>query len=273
MGGPAAEAMAGVWSGQEEQEEGLAVQEERLELRSDGVFTHTMALRSALADGARSFNSESTCSGRWRLYNVKYLGADASAVADRELGFERNAGSPPLLADRLVVCGVNPRVNGFLGQACRLYVEGTGSSPGTATQARRQPVASATQETAEPSEADARRLAEATGRPLDACFAALVECNCCADEAAARLMEAPADPSGPAEDPAPCQESRQRAAAALAEATGRSYAECLAALQASGGDSDAAAVQLLEAPPAKRQRSQGEPDRACWQEPVPTTPE
>eukprot|EP00413_Alexandrium_margalefii_P026378 CAMPEP_0204577420 /NCGR_PEP_ID=MMETSP0661-20131031/42336_1 /ASSEMBLY_ACC=CAM_ASM_000606 /TAXON_ID=109239 /ORGANISM="Alexandrium margalefi, Strain AMGDE01CS-322" /LENGTH=274 /DNA_ID=CAMNT_0051586251 /DNA_START=36 /DNA_END=860 /DNA_ORIENTATION=+ len=251
--------MTGVWLGQEEQQDGLAVQEERLELGCDGAFSHTLALRSALGDGARSFDSESTCSGRWRLYYVKYLGADVNAVSDRELGFERGAGSPPLLADRLVVCGANPRVNGFLGQACRLYPQGGGSARGgTAGALRRPSIDAAREPPPEPSEADARRLSEATGRPLDACLAALVECDCDADEAAARLLEAPAESSGPAVEDAPpaVTEELEAAAAALAEATRRTYAECLAALQASGGNTDAAAVQLLEAPPAKRRRSE-----------------
>merc|ERR1719362_1962955 len=124
------------------------------------------------------------CTGRWHLSFVKFLGADIDAPgADREITFERGTGSQPLLADRLVVCGVNIRVNGFLGSTCRLYPIEAAATPGATSTSW---PSLATDQQALPSKVDAIRVAEATGKSVDACFAALIECNCSMDDAVAR---------------------------------------------------------------------------------------
>lgn len=258
MDAPAVELLAGTWHGQEEEHDGLSVQEERLELQASGAFTHSLAHRFALTGGARRQDSHSSCWGKWRLFNVKYLGADASVVADQEIGLERGADSGPLLAERLVVCGVNPRVNGFVGQACRLYPVEAAAGAGSRPRRASRQVELEEEEAEVPSEEDARRLAEATGRSLDACLTALAECGCCADEAAARLLEAPAEaPAAPAEGPGIQPGELRARAALLVEATGRPLDACLAALERCGGRADEAAAQLLEAHPDPGHGPQG----------------
>jgi len=257
-GAPATEVLLGVWQGASAEEDERSMQQEHLELRVDGTFTHSLMHEMSFTGGSRSC-SQSSCTGRWHLSFIKFLGADVDAAgADREITFERSAGSQPLLADRLVVCGVNPRVNGFIGSACRLYPIKAVNAAVTSTT---RPQLAADQQ-AIPSKADAMRVAEATGRSVDACFAALIECNCDMEEAVARILDTD-EGTGEAAKGIPGllpQEEQhletqwQAASVILAEATGHSREHCLAALQASGGNEEAAAVQLLEEPLSKRPR-------------------
>lgn len=259
QGAPAMEALLGVWQGSSAEGDERSVQQERLELCVDGNFTHRLAHEMVSNGGLRSC-SQSSCAGRWHLSFVKFLGADVDAAgADREITFERGSSSQPLLADRLVVCGVNPWVNGFLGTACRLYPVKAGNA--AATSKTIAPCA-VTEQQALPSKADAMRLAEATGRSLDACFGMLIECNCDMEQAVARFfdavegdnVEAEAGASRSPEKEQHLETQWRAASVILAEATGHPHERCLEALRACGGDEDAAAVQLLEVPLPKRPR-------------------
>lgn len=265
--------LMGKWQGEEEEHDGMSLQSERLALNEDGTFTHCLEHRLSLAndrpanmveevgESSRRNECESSCSGRWRLFNIRHLGADLSAPAnDRELVFERAADSGPLLVDKLIVCGANPTVNGFIGNACRLY-------PADRSDAnRRQSAAAPSQqyelevEDPEPSEADAKQLAEATGHSVDACLAALFQARGNTEEAAIFLLENPSSSSQTAPESLPSrgatnaavaeQSSAGGSAEAVAEATGRTLAECAEALRTHGGQVDDAVVYLLGLPEA-----------------------
>lgn len=280
----AAATLAKVWSGVEEESDGLSVHRERLELRADGSFTHTLAHTFALSKRASGEHDESSCVGHWRVFKVRHLGADVDAAADREIGFSRGSGSPPLLTEKIVVCGVNPHVNGFLGASCRLYPEasrlGVASTPPSQDAPRRSHPggarhcasppedhedANATE--LQPSDSEVRQLAEATGRPPDECLAALLHHGGSIEEAASRLCEGVESEAG---DPAATNgagiesaartvsptmaevialerqsEARSQEGQRLAEATGRTLQECLQALAAHNGRIDDAAAELL----------------------------
>eukprot|EP00747_Dinoflagellata_sp_TGD_P032181 gnl/TRDRNA2_/TRDRNA2_135803_c0_seq1.p1 gnl/TRDRNA2_/TRDRNA2_135803_c0~~gnl/TRDRNA2_/TRDRNA2_135803_c0_seq1.p1 ORF type:complete len:492 (+),score=104.52 gnl/TRDRNA2_/TRDRNA2_135803_c0_seq1:28-1503(+) len=305
-GGPdALLVLADTWCGEEEEHDGLSVQQERLVLREDGSFTHTLSHQLALQGaearrGQRAEDTESSCAGRWRLFNIKHRGADSSAVGDREIAFEPGAESPPLLIDKLVVCGVNPRVNGFVGAACRLYPEARtqqraagrragGGGPRRQRNARNRQSEAADEdgddqalaggddeemrrvEKAEEAELEKRAeaLHEATGRPASICLVALLECEGREEEAVEKLLAMP-DEGGASEPTRASRASKAAAeapsrgaaaagaeqskltdvemkasAARIAEATGRTLPDCLAALRAHDGRADDAVVQLL----------------------------
>eukprot|EP00928_Gymnodinium_smaydae_P049852 TRINITY_DN33487_c0_g1_i1.p1 TRINITY_DN33487_c0_g1~~TRINITY_DN33487_c0_g1_i1.p1 ORF type:complete len:440 (+),score=116.33 TRINITY_DN33487_c0_g1_i1:38-1321(+) len=212
------EELLGTWIGEDEDDDGTSVQSERLELRDDGSFVHTLGHIFPLARDPRDGPSESACSGRWRLYNVRFFGADLSVDGDREICFERGAQSPALHTKSIVVCGTNPRLNGFLGKSCRLKFVRPDGGIGTTGGSGRARVARASANSddseddiagasAESMEAEARKLSEATGRPLDLCLAVLLECGCVVDAAAVKLLELDAD------EPASASESHIASAA------------------------------------------------------------
>jgi len=204
---PVATALVNVWCGFEEETDGLGAQSERLELFADGTFEHSLGhtlTRSRQTDLREP--TESTCSGRWRLYKVRHLGADVDAAGDREIAFELGPGSTPLHQSRMVVCGQNPVVNGFHGAACRLYPEASSQGRDSATKRRRQGEPAAQQEDTDPgvelevvgrppTDAEVRTLTEATGRPSDECYAALLQYGGL-EEAAIRLLEDGGDGDG-----------------------------------------------------------------------------
>lgn len=194
LGGQAYSQLAGIWVGEEEEHDGLSLQQERLQLNEDGTFTHTLAHRFAPVGQAlrasENDNCESSCSGQWRLHNIRHFGADLAATAtDRELKFQSAASSRPVLVDKLIVCGANPAVNGFIGASCRLYPHNRFSNDGAQC---RQQESSHEEVDLQPTEEDAKQLAEATGRSLDACFAALLQAGS-REEAAVLLLENAAD--------------------------------------------------------------------------------
>jgi len=278
VGGQAYRILAGTWVGEEEENDGLSLQQERLELKADGTFTHTLAHRFApLGDALTKVNDncESSCSGKFSLHNIRHLGADVSATpSDRELWFQSGADSRPVLVDKLVVCGANVAVNGFIGATCRLY-------PGDRDGAQTRNQESGAQrhdelevEEPQPTEDDAKQLAEATGRSLDACFAALLQAGS-REEAAVLLLEnaadSPAGDSGVAPGassssapvapgatddfelnaPAPSGATRDTTSASaesVAEATGRPLAQCAEALRAHDGKVNDAVDYLLSLP-------------------------
>jgi prolyl-tRNA editing enzyme YbaK/EbsC (Cys-tRNA(Pro) deacylase) len=196
LGGQAYSQLAGIWVGEEEEHDGLSLRQESLRLNEDGTFTHTLAHRFAPMGQAlrasENDNCESSCSGQWRLHNIRHFGADLAATAtDRELKFQSAAGSRPVLVDKLIVCGANPAVNGFIGASCRLYPRNRFSNDGA--QCRQQESSHEELDLdLQPTEEDAKQLAEATGRSLDACFAALFQAGS-REEAAVLLLDNSAD--------------------------------------------------------------------------------
>lgn len=248
-GSDAWRALLGRWQGQEE-DEASNMKCEALELKADGSFEHSVW---HIPDQPHN----STCSGRWQLFNVRHLGADLAAQTDRELSFERGQYSIPLHVEKLVVCGVNPEVNGFLGAACRLY-PAKEAAPRRPTRA---PTLLPAQR--EPTEEDAKVLVEVTGLPLQECLAALTETRMDHDAAVKKLLRLQDDadgetqPAGPEDGRGPRPTSRDQtgdppeaSAEALAEATGRSIRECAEALQRHGNNADSAVVDLLGLPPS-----------------------
>lgn len=231
--GEAGNYLMNTWCGSEDEDDGMSVTSERLVLHEDGTFAHTVAHRFAISD---SEGSSSTCHGQWRLFNVRHLGADVNAAADKEIGFVRAEGSPTLHVSSLIVCGVNPNVNGFLGAACRLYPERSGAATH---------IDNGVIESYAPKTPDAQFLAEVTGCPIDECFAALFVSNGQRDEAVARLLKLEQSPSSEAPELAhessPCPER----ASQLAEITGQSLAACFDALEQCSGCIDDAVVMLL----------------------------
>lgn len=264
--------LTGIWVGEEEDNDGLSLQQERLELKADGTFKHTMAHRFAPLGDALQANEndqcESSCSGRWSLHNIRHLGADVSApCTDREVTFESSASSRPLV-EKITVCGANPAVNGFIGASCRLYPKDRFKNDGNRTGLResREQQDELEVEDPLPTEDDAKQLAEATGRSLDACFAALMQAGS-REEAAVLLLESVTDsPGGPdvtsdlpnlAEPASTGDASRSSgvssdtpsaSAEAVAEATGRPLAQCVEALRANDGKVNDAVDYLLSLP-------------------------
>ena len=129
VGGPLGAELAQVWRGREHIEvTGGAVevvQTETLELRADGTFRHSVAHRFAFEGGGaqRRPAEDISCAGLWRLFKVRYAGPDSDGPVDRELSFTRAEDSPPLLVERLLVCGDSSGLSEFGGAACRLRPE------------------------------------------------------------------------------------------------------------------------------------------------------
>jgi len=254
------EVLTGTWVGEDEEHDGLSVQNERLQLNGDGTFTHRLAHHVVLppsavarrSAGAADKDCQSSCSGRWRLYNIRHFGADVSAPAnDREVVFERGVGSGQLLTEKLVVCGANPAVNGFVGSSCRLYPtdrDRVGRRVSTHNDQTR-PECELEVEDPEPSEDDAKKLADATGHSVDACLAALVQTGGDTEEAAVLLLENPCEATENMQHRLPTGQDSDLAVAgsaeAVAEATGRTRTQCEEALQKHGGRVDDAVVYLL----------------------------
>eukprot|EP00434_Breviolum_minutum_P016334 symbB.v1.2.014395.t1/scaffold1053.1/size141410/2 len=221
MDDPAATSLVNVWSGTTD-EDG-SQQTERLVLNADGTFEHQVA-HSFGRDSAAS----TECCGHWEVHKVRHMGADLQAEGDRELVFKKSAAVndalAPLITERLVVCGANPVVNGFVGASCRLYPAAEADTAAEAT------VAGEEAETAEPEtaenadesegeeiqelqstkvyhvsmvhgfrlevdDADLQLLHETTGQPKDRCLAALlnvaanVSSEARLETAAAELMD------------------------------------------------------------------------------------
>lgn len=230
--------LLGVWSGEEDLDR--SVQRETLALFEDGTFTHDLAHIVA----GPVLRSSSSCKGQWRLYNIRYFGADVDAAADREIEFEGVCGVSHV--KRLVVCGTNPWVNGFFGSACRLYpvVQGQSSS-------EVQPGDKVNSIVLEPSREHMERLAEAVGQPLERCLAAVRQCGGSLEEAATQLLEStcgedvpPREAGGSSTAPHEAddfEESGRR----LAEVTGKTLESCFASLLAHGCRADLAAASLM----------------------------
>mmetsp|Transcript_41663 Transcript_41663/g.77652 ORF Transcript_41663/g.77652 Transcript_41663/m.77652 type:complete len:518 (+) Transcript_41663:64-1617(+) len=253
------QAMVDTWLGEEEEHEGQSLQQERLELRADGKFTHSLSHRFALANDAPSSDDGSSCRGRWQLFKVRFFGADLSAEGDRELRFQADEGNVPVLVEKIVVCGVNPQLNGFLGAACRLYPASRSNDRSRpARSARRSPVRPSTasdeaeQDDAEPniSEAEIERLAAAVGRSQSECLAALLEHKGDAEAAASHLLECNQETG---QDNAATYDRDEKVdeaqAAGLADATGHSLTQCIEALRLHSGNADSAVLYLLGLPP------------------------
>ena len=121
--------LAQVWRGREHIEVAggavEVVQTETLELRADGTFRHSVAHRFAFEGGGaqRCSAEDISCAGLWRLFKVRYAGPDSDGPVDRELSFTRAEDSPPLLVERLLVCGDSSGLSEFGGAACRLRPE------------------------------------------------------------------------------------------------------------------------------------------------------
>ncbi|CAE8700622.1 unnamed protein product, partial [Polarella glacialis] len=199
--------MIGTWKGSEEEHDGLSVQEETLELEANGTFRHQVGHNFALGNsGRRGERSGSSSEGSWRLVGVKNLGADVDAVGDHELHFEGQAGGPAPLVRKLVVCGANPRVNGFLGYTCRLYpskepraaaendVEEDDVEEAVEFEEDEEAEGEEERIEIEPDEAAVQQIAEVTGRSLDECLAALLEENCNTEAAISRLLDNDSQP-------------------------------------------------------------------------------
>lgn len=262
--------LSGTWRGEEEDHDGLSVQSELLVLNEDGTFMHTLAHRMVLANNqpahlaghtASGLDSEceSSCSGRWKLFAVRHFGADLSAPeGDRELAFERGIASDPLLAEKLVVCGANPVLNGFHGHSCRIKHVSDACDDNVGHEhevgARGRPEYELEVEDPEPSESDAKQLSEATGLSVDACFAALFQAAGNKEEAAVLLLtnSTEAVPHTDAALPPAVDVDASGSAEAVAEATGRTLAECEEALKLHKGVVDDAVVYLLSNAPSLR---------------------
>eukprot|EP00931_Biecheleriopsis_adriatica_P000408 TRINITY_DN100434_c0_g1_i1.p1 TRINITY_DN100434_c0_g1~~TRINITY_DN100434_c0_g1_i1.p1 ORF type:complete len:422 (-),score=95.21 TRINITY_DN100434_c0_g1_i1:61-1326(-) len=265
-----AEALSLVWSGCEEEHEGQSLQEERLELRPDGSFDHRISHQLG------GSHSSSSCTGTWKLFHVKHFGADADALGDRELHFESTAGK--LLLSKLVVCGANPQVNGFIGHTCRLYPE---TSPNQRPRPRLSSHPSEDdkeeeweelgQEHETPDEETVKLVAEAAGCSLDQAMAALMEQSGSAEQAITWLVEhctGSPDTTGKGKDLSvenlpeissgdSCEREDSKARQ-LHEATGRPLAQCRSALSAHGGHVDDAALYLFTLPPQEGVASNNE---------------
>ncbi|CAJ1407430.1 unnamed protein product [Effrenium voratum] len=241
----AATSLATVWKGESELDRGE--HHERLDLRVDGTFEHTISHQI----GDSNHHSTSSCRGRWEVRKVRYMGADLSADGDREIRFLSDGMTPPL-TDRLVVCGAAPNVNGFLGVACRLYPStDEAESQGQNDQAPAIPANDSV------SDAELAILSETTGQAKDRCLAALMSCSGSGvarlEAAAAKLLEdeeeeadAPgtAFPGAGSEAEAPGDAAEASKVAQLAACTGRSEEDCRAALR-QYQEMDAAAEVLL----------------------------
>lgn len=256
--------MVNVWLGESEEDGGL--QQERLALRADGTFYHRVC------HSVQSVGAATECSGRWTVHKVRYLGADLQADGDRELVFtEASAAeaavdrSDTLIVERLVVCGQNPGVNGFVGASCRLYPEqrntaaaacsiSSGAEGGANLLGEINEAAS--DASVEVPEEDVTLLSESTGQSRDRCLAALLDVTSVGsgtarlEMAAEKLMremeEAPSDPTtSPSFPPASAATApNPEAVSALVGCTGRSEADCRAALE-KHPNVDAAAEWLL----------------------------
>lgn len=269
MDDPAATSLVNVWSGTTD-EDG-SQQTERLVLNADGTFEHQVA---------HSFGRESAasteCCGHWEVHKVRHMGADLQAEGDRELVFKKSAAVndalPPLITERLVVCGANPAVNGFVGASCRLYPAAEADTAAEAT------VAGEEAETAEPEtaenadesegeeiqevdDADVQLLHETTGQPKDRCLAALlnvaanVSSEARLETAAAELMdEVDAQEATGSNDratgsfPASASASLEEQLQLLMGCTGRSEVECREALKKHPNVDAAAEMLLTEVP-------------------------
>lgn len=288
----AAASLVNVWLGESEEDGGL--QQERLALRADGTFDHRVC------HSIESVGAATECSGRWAVHKVRYLGADLQADGDRELVFTKasaaNAAdnkSDTLIVERLVVCGQNPAVNGFVGASCRLYPEQCNIAAAARTisvgaEGDADPdVSGEMDEAASDASMEAvtveevTLLRESTGQSHDRCLAALVDVASVSsgtarlEMAAEKLMrEMEEEPSDPATSsslaPAAATAPNPEAVSALVSCTGRSEAACRAAL-AKHANLDAAAEWLLTEleqdpvpepaePPAKRPRAESSGD-------------
>lgn len=267
-----------VWCGEEEEDDGLRVQRERLELRADGSFEHRLEHELLLLAGD-SKDKASSCNGVWHLSNVRHLGADASAPADQEITFDAAQGSAPLFVNHIVVCGQNPRVNGFTGHVCRLYPEQRGQvdqrqqrqSRGRGVndescglmqgelQRENQGELEDADQPVEVNEAEVKQLSDMTGCSADECHAALLQNGGSLEEAAVQLLERPPErPRERTEEPVD-EQAEAQGAAYLAEATGRQLSECRTALRAHGGSIDQAVATLLSLPPTQASGSSSGP--------------
>ncbi|OLP96339.1 hypothetical protein AK812_SmicGene21443 [Symbiodinium microadriaticum] len=202
------------WHGQDE--EGHV---EELTLEPDGRFKHSL-IRDQEWHGTCL---QKHCKGEWKVFRVKHLGADLNAEGDREIELKvPSSASEPAIADRLVVCGTAPHVNGFQGAVCRLYPEVNAPRP---------------------SDEELQLLCETTGFSKERCEVALravTAADSQSDESsrAARLEAAASRLFEQFPDNA---ESIQQ----LVACTGRSENDCRSALQ-QYGNVDAAAEILLD---------------------------
>jgi len=95
----------GLWIGQEEESGSY----ESLALLSDGTFRHELE---------RFGHPDAKCSGRWKLYNIRYFGSDIdSSATDKELEFKGTG----LITSKMIICGASPLINGFQAHLCRVY--------------------------------------------------------------------------------------------------------------------------------------------------------
>jgi len=270
MDDPAATSLVNVWSGTTD-EDG-SQQTERLVLKADGTFEHQVA---------HSFGRESAasteCCGHWEVHKVRHMGADLQAEGDRELVFKKSDAGTPLITERLVVCGANPAVNGFVGASCRLYPAAEADGPAGVVpgedadtaepETAENAVESEGEEIQEVDDADVQLLHETTGQPKDRCLAALL--NVAANVSSEARLETAAAELMDQVDAQEATGSNDRAIASVSEeqlqllmgCTGRSEVECREALK-KHPNVDAAAEMLLtevpaepaEEPPNKRPR-------------------
>lgn len=238
----AATSLAKVWQGQSE-EDGI-LQMERLDLRPDGTFDHRVRQRFERSND----DSVAECSGHWEVHKVRHMGADLQREGDREILFK---GTPPLICERLVVCGTNPLVNGFLGASCRLFPL-ENDEEAEAEEVPEDAEAEEAEEVPEEgyTENDVNMLMETTGQPRDRCVAALMEEEggglARLEAAAARLMDdldAQDEASGASSSQV--RPVNEESLQMLMACTGRSEADCRAALQRYSSVDRAAETLLL----------------------------
>jgi len=240
------------------------VVEETLELSVDGTFKHALECIVDQSGDAHSKELHGSCHGRWQLHNVRHLGADIAAQGDHEISFERAADSQPLHAEKLVVCGNNPCLNGFFGASCRLYPSTGAHSPDAEEPEQALDVHAC--------EALASWLSEIGGWPVDECLAVLLDCDGDEDEAMKRLGEngtAGPEATAAAETPEAADlpeeqatESETAQIGMLQEATSCTATEALAALRAHGGRADDAAAYLLAVQAAEADDVEAQPSPA-----------
>jgi len=265
--------LLGVWVGHDDETDGFT-QHESLKLCEDGTFEHILS--HTVASGE---NGKSICTGRWRLFNIKFFGADESVVGDREITFERDPQSKELHVDQIVVCGVDPRLNGFFGMSCKLKpIDTMCREIGNDHQSEKAESQSVGHEDVqEEEEVDVteelvQQLQEISGRTADECLATLLQHNASIEAALSAMLEQPdgagAAPSSSSSSRAipsstsgangdrnedssvdkalkASEHEKDESIQGLVEISGKTWAECSAAFDSYGGRVDVAAAQLL----------------------------